>query len=180
VHLGCDRSNSLQEVWYFFHLQGSVATGTFIPTDSITSSTCRDGFRWRPKSPGGGGGGGGGGDPRTSGQIKVAGQKGCLISTGKWYTSGTCAKFRLTENIGGVHLSSSKGPCGISDGDLVCSSWVTASDFTMDSDGYLSYGGSSEWHVDDVPFGFKQETVSPGSGAVTIQLRFAENSRFIS
>lgn len=175
VYLGCDSSNSLQEVWYFFHLQGSVASGTFIPTDSITDSTCRDGFTWKPKS---GGGGGGSNPPSTGGSkgyVNIAGRSGCLISNGHWYASGTCATYTVTETVGGVQLKTSKGDCGIVNGDLVCSSSTTASDFTMDDSGILSYGGSSEFSADSVPSGTQQATISTGSGSVSVQLQFASN-----
>lgn len=49
IYLACDRSNSLTEIRYFFHLKGSVPEGKFFPAESPHISTCRDGFRWRPK-----------------------------------------------------------------------------------------------------------------------------------
>lgn len=59
-------------------------------------------------------------------------QTGCVISSGTWYTTGTCATFTATAATGaGFTLTSSKGSCGIVSGVLKCGSGVTASTFTV-------------------------------------------------
>jgi ribonuclease T2 len=39
VYLGCD-GNELNEVWYFFNVKGSLQTGTFIASATLTDSDC--------------------------------------------------------------------------------------------------------------------------------------------
>lgn len=176
VYLGCDDNNALDEVWYFFQLEGSVAKGTFVPIDTVSESTCKDGFYWYPKgySPSGSSGNDTSSDSQ-SGYLNIDGQTGCLISDGNWYTTGTCATFTIASSIGGVSVTSSKGACGIVDGQFECGSSVTASDFTLDENNYLNYGGSPTFHADAVPTGTVQAAVSTGSGAVTFEIKFAAN-----
>lgn len=52
VYLGCTSGSTLDEVWYFFNVEGSVQTGTFEPADLIGSaSTCPStGIKYLPKS----------------------------------------------------------------------------------------------------------------------------------
>ncbi|PRT53763.1 Ribonuclease T2-like [Wickerhamiella sorbophila] len=174
VYLGCDRNNAITEIWYFFHLKGSVADGTFIPTDSITSSSCTDGFKWLPKTGNGGGGGGDDDGSTTSGNLKPSGQPGCLISDGSWFTSGTCATFKVTETVGGVSVSSSKGPCGVDgQGKFQCGSSVSSSDFTLDENNNLVYGGSDAWSANSQPSGQSRAAVYSGSGSINFQINFA-------
>lgn len=171
VFLGCDRHNAVNEVWYFFKLRGSVADGTFYHTDAISTSTCSDGFRYLPKVERGGGGGDGGGGSTQKGYLKVDGYKGCLISDGSWYSSGTCATFRLKSSVGGYSVRSSKGDCGVSGGQFKCGGSVSASDFEL-KDGYLSYGGSTTWSTDRQPSGQSREAVSNGDGSITFKIKF--------
>ncbi|KAI9829572.1 MAG: hypothetical protein M1819_006077 [Sarea resinae] len=51
VYLGCD-DGTLDEVWYFFNVKGSIQTGTFEPTALVgSSSTCpSDGISYPPKN----------------------------------------------------------------------------------------------------------------------------------
>lgn len=182
VYLGCDSSNNLQEVWYAFYLQGSVASGVFSPTDNPTASTCKNGMKWMPKgssSPGGGGGGGGGASPgkytlNVVSTSTTSSLSGCIISGGNWYTTGTCASFTVADgsSSNSVTLTSSKGPCGIVSNNLVCSSGTTASQFVIDDNGYLNYGGQSTWSAASIPSGTQQAPVSPGtSGNVLLQIQ---------
>lgn len=163
VHLGCDHNNHVNELWYFFYLKGSVASGKWIPTDSITSSTCKPGFKWIPKtygkkpSPGKPNPA-----PGPGKHLNIDGHRGCLISDGSWYSSGTCATYRITETVGGVQLQSSKGKCGIVDGSFKCGPSITAGDFTIDK-GKLAYGGSIDWSADHEPSKFGRVLVSPDS-----------------
>lgn len=173
IYLGCDKNNAITELWYFFYLKGSVADGTFVPTDSITTSSCTDGFKWLPKGSGGGGGGGGDGNA-TSGFLKPSGQTGCLISDGSWYASGTCATFKVTETIGGVSITSSKGPCGMSsEGKFQCGSSISAGDFTLDASNNLVYGGADSWSANSVPSGQSKIDVYSGSGTINFKINFS-------
>lgn len=59
-------------------------------------------------------------------------QTGCLISSGAWFTTGTCATFTATADAsGGFTLTSSKGACGIVGGGLKCAAGVEAVAFTV-------------------------------------------------
>ncbi|KAK0289059.1 Ribonuclease T2 precursor (RNase T2) [Friedmanniomyces endolithicus] len=55
VYLGC-QSSALNEIWYFFNVQGSIQTGTFEASDLVGSkSTCPStGIKYLPKGNGGG------------------------------------------------------------------------------------------------------------------------------
>lgn len=182
VYLGCDDSNAITQLWYFFKLKGSVADGTFHNVDSVSSSTCKDGFKYKPKSQSsndggnsggcsGGSSGGSNGDSQ-KGYLNVDGYEGCLISDGSWYTSGTCATFHINSSSGNVNVKSSKGSCGIQDGGFKCGSGVDAADFKL-TDGYLSYDGSSEWSASQKPQGQDRESISTGSGSVTFKLKLS-------
>lgn len=171
VFLGCDRHNAVNEVWYFFKLRGSVADGTFYNTDAISMSTCSDGFKYLPKMKRGGGGNPGDGNTHRA-HLEIDGYKGCLISDGSWYASGTCATFRLASSVGGYSVRSSKGPCGVENGQLKCGNGVSPSDFEV-KDGYLSYGGSTEWSANRKPQGQGRETVSNGDGNVSFKIKIS-------
>ncbi|CDO56507.1 similar to Saccharomyces cerevisiae YPL123C RNY1 Vacuolar RNase of the T(2) family [Geotrichum candidum] len=175
VRLGC-KGSSLLEVWYFFKLKGTVASGSFIPENADSKSSCPAEIYYVPKgqrAPGGGGGGGGGGDPAGKGYLKLAGQKGCIISTGNWFTSGTCASFRIREaEFGGVTLSSSRGPCDVVDGTLSCRRGNKLGQFTQDGNTIL-YNGEPQWSADHVPTHQEQVKITPGKdGPVTFKLEF--------
>lgn len=58
-------------------------------------------------------------------------QTGCIISSGTWFTSGTCATFTAADTSAGFTLTSSKGSCGIVSGALKCGTGVAASVFTV-------------------------------------------------
>ncbi|KAK0262106.1 hypothetical protein B0A54_05056 [Friedmanniomyces endolithicus] len=55
VYLGC-QSGALNEIWYFFNVQGSIQTGNFEASDLVGSkSTCPStGIKYLPKGNGGG------------------------------------------------------------------------------------------------------------------------------
>lgn len=174
VYLGCDKNNAVTEIWYFYSLTGSVANGVFQPADSISSSTCKDGFKWIPKSQSGSDSGSGGdsgsGSSSYQATLSLETQDGCLISDGTWYATGTCATYTIKSTIGGVSLTSSKGPCNIIDNKLVCSASTSAGDFTI-SDGYLEYGGDSEWSASTAAQGQTRQSISPGSGSITFKVK---------
>lgn len=153
VYFKCDNNQALQEVWYFHHLQGSLRGQNFKPMDTLSSARCPDsGIKFLPKSgsnappnpPGGG--------DSSKGYIKLLDKPGCLISNGKYYTSGTCATYQIAKlEFGGSTIKSSKGYCGIdSNGDFNCNGSNQASkfQFQVDSDNKISYGGKSQWCLD--------------------------------
>jgi ribonuclease T2 len=104
-------SGALDEVWYSFDVRGSIQTGDFVATDPVgsTSSCASSGIKYLPKSgsaaptttttSSGSSPTGGSGSFSGSGYLNAitsAGQNGCLISAGTWYTTGTCATYTAT------------------------------------------------------------------------------------
>ncbi|KAF2758254.1 ribonuclease M [Pseudovirgaria hyperparasitica] len=180
VTLGCS-SGALNEIWYHYNVKGSVQTGEFVATDPDgTKSTCPStGVKYLPKGSSGGGtkttsiGPAPTGAP-FSGKGYLNGnsggsQKGCIISAGTWYSSGTCATFTATSSGSGFTLSSSKGPCAIQSGTLTCASGTTATVFTSDN-GKLASGGSSTFYADSVPSGSTQQKVYTSSHATSLTI----------
>ncbi|KAF2174776.1 ribonuclease T2 [Zopfia rhizophila CBS 207.26] len=187
VTLGC-KSGRLNEIWYHYSVRGSVQTGEFVPSDPDgTKSTCPEsGIKYLPKNGSGGGEPTGkptstSGTPTSTGASEPTGKpgvpfegrgylnvqvgdakKGCIISSGGWYTSGTCATFTATKAGNGFTLSSSKGKCGVVSGALICGSNVnTATSFTA-VDGQLAAGGNAGWSADKPAAGSTQEKVFAG------------------
>lgn len=182
VTLGC-KSGVFNEIWYHYDVRGSVQTGEFVPADPDgTKSSCpQTGIKYLPKN-------GGGSQPAPTGtatvttiptatsapgtpfsgrgflNVEVDGaKKGCIISAGTWYTSGTCATFTATTVDSGFTLTSSKGKCGVVSGVFTCGSTVsTATGFTS-TDGKLVAGGNAVWSADKVASGSTQEKVYAGS-----------------
>lgn len=167
VYLGCDHNNAINQIWYFFNLRGSVADGEFNHIDTISTSSCTNGFKYLPKGSSGGGGGGGGGDtpPETGrGYLEVipsgsSSSDGCLISDGSWFKSGTCATFHVSESTGGVSIRSSKGKCGVRDNKFHCGGSVSG-DFEMQGN-KLSFGGSTIFSAEEEPSGNRRVPVYP-------------------
>ncbi|KAH3665556.1 hypothetical protein OGAPHI_003743 [Ogataea philodendri] len=184
VYFKCDSNKALNEIWYFYHLHGSVVHGDYVPMDSIPTSSCPDsGIKFVPKNSASTTTATTGtatptstAAPGSSGYLKPDGQSGCLISNGKWYVSGTCATYKLsTASFGGYELTSSKGSCGLdSDGNFACGSSITAGQFDYDSSsGYVTYGGETGWSAPKNPSGTAQVAVQPGSGeSVQFKLTF--------
>ncbi|KAF2001069.1 ribonuclease T2 [Amniculicola lignicola CBS 123094] len=179
VTLGC-KSSTLNEIWYHYDVRGSLQTGEFIPADPDgTKSSCpQTGIRYLPK--------GLGSQPSpTSTQtgalptatstpgkafegkghltVLVDGvQKGCIISAGTWYTTGTCATFTSTLlSGGGFTLASSKGNCGVVAGAFTCSGAAASTGFTAVG-AKLAAGGNGAWSAERVPRGSGKETVYAG------------------
>lgn len=66
--------------------------------------------------------------------------KGCLISAGTWYTTGTCATYTATPAaFGGYTLSSSRGPCAVVGTEFQCAAGLTASQFTVSREALYQY-----------------------------------------
>ncbi|KAH8668113.1 ribonuclease-like protein T2 [Tricladium varicosporioides] len=184
-------SGALDEIWgvqYSYYVQGSLQTGTFVPTNPVggTSSCASTGIKYLPKS----GSGttptstgtttapaptGTGGSFSGSGYLNaVTGgtAKGCLISAGTWYSSGTCATYTASASGTGFTLTSSKGACGVSSSTFTCGSGVTATVFTA-VNGYLAYSGSSTFYAAAVPSGSTQQTVYTSSNSVSVNFQWA-------
>jgi ribonuclease T2 len=182
VTLGC-KSGALNEIWYHYDVRGSVQTGEFVASDPDgTKSTCpQSGIKYLPKN-------GGGNDPAPTGTTSVGGpaptqtsapgtpfdgrgflnveiqggKKGCIISGGTWYSSGTCATFTAASSGDGFSLKSSKGSCGVVSGVLTCGSGVsTGTSFTA-VDGKLAAGGNAAWSADSTASGSTQQKVYAG------------------
>ena len=188
--VGC-ANGALDELWYFFNVRGSIQTGTFVPADSLSASTCPStGIQYLPKT---GGGGGNGTSPTSTvpsssspptatptgptfsgtGYLNVVtsgSKKGCIISGGTWYVSGTCATFTASSSGGGFTLKSSKGDCAVYGGKLTCGAGVSSpTSFTSDGTS-LTYDGGSTFYADAVPSGITQGTVYSGSDGHDVSL----------
>lgn len=192
VIINC-KSGALNELWYQFNVQGSIASGKFVASDPVGSgSTCPStGIKYLPKS-------GGSSSPSTTpttpttsssgsapsggssgkGTISVtaqdgSGSQGFLISTGKWYNSGgSPATYTATGNSDGssVALKTSKGNCAIqSDSSLFCGSGVSASTFAIQG-GLVTYNGASTFYASNTPSGSDQETVYASEQDVAFSL----------
>ncbi|KAI3329062.1 ribonuclease T2 [Xylariaceae sp. AK1471] len=195
VVVGCSGQN-LNELWYHFHVQGSIQGGTFQAVDPVGSgSTCpATGIKYLPKyttTP-----------PTTtttattttttgistttptsvptgtpgalSGKAYVKVQPdGFIISTGKWYrAAGTPATFTATPNSDGetFTLKTSKGPCQVlDDTSLSCAVGLPASSFSYDGT-YLTYGGSATFYAASAPIGQDQGIVFTTKQAVSLQM----------
>jgi ribonuclease T2 len=179
VTLGC-KSGALNEIWYHYDVRGSVQTGEFVASDPDgTKSTCpQTGIKYLPKNAGssppsttttvGGPAPTSTAAPGTpfsgKGYLNVlvnGAKKGCIISKGTWYATGTCATFTAAEVDNGFTLSSSKGKCAIVGGALACDGTASATGFT-NADGNLAAGGNALWSADKVASGSTQETVYAG------------------
>ncbi|KAG7700548.1 hypothetical protein KL951_000663 [Ogataea haglerorum] len=177
VYFKCDRNHALNEIWYFHHLRGSIPQGNYVPIDAMISSNCPSfGIKFPLKKASSTSS-----DTITAtktsatstatptdngGYLKLENQAGCLISNGKWFVSGTCATYKLSEaSFGGYQLASSKGVCGIdSDGYFACGSGVIAAQFDYDSSsGHVTYGGQPGWSAGRVPSRNAQVPIVPGS-----------------
>jgi len=49
VYLGCTDGNQIDELWYYYYVQGSVQDGTFEPTEFGSSSCPATGIHYYPK-----------------------------------------------------------------------------------------------------------------------------------
>lgn len=121
VTINC-ASGAVDEIWYHYEVKGSVQDGTFQAADPVGSgSTCpSSGIKYLPKSGSAAPTTSGGGSTATTSKTSAStsatstgtgtaftgkgtlnvntsgAQKGCLISSGAWYTTGTCASFTAT------------------------------------------------------------------------------------
>ncbi|KZV89341.1 ribonuclease T2 [Exidia glandulosa HHB12029] len=179
--VNCDGVN-LNEVWYYFHLRGSVIDGAFsgINAPSFATNDCpTSGIKWLPKSGGTTTTGGSSPTSTTGGTaptgvpssftvtaLRSSGStSGGLLSGGTWSTQ-TLATYKAATSGSGFTLTTSKGACAVSSGTLTCASGNSASVFTAVTSGsrtLLAFNGSTAFSSDAVPSGTVQETVFTGS-----------------
>ena len=175
VTLGC-QSGVLNEVWYHYNVVGSVQSGQFIPADPDGSkSTCpATGVQYLPKSgstspsptsptsptptassePGVPFSGNGYLNVQSSGS-----STGCIISNGRWFTSGTCATFEAVPSNNQFSISSSKGPCGFVAGALACGPSIPATIFSAEGGVLVAPDAGDTFYSDSVPSGQTQAIV---------------------
>ncbi|KAJ5916318.1 hypothetical protein N7504_000333 [Penicillium tannophilum] len=169
------RRGIFNEIWYHFNIAGSLQAGQFVTADPDgQKSNCpARGIHYplkraqkdpsktttshgsEPTDPG---------TPFTGrGNLVVSTlnqRRGCIISKGTWYQSGTCATFRAEKGSDDTFtLKSSKGPCSFDEGILSCGDHVDIpSAFTAEDD-KLAYEGRTTFYADKPPKGFTQSTV---------------------
>ncbi|KAJ5439796.1 Ribonuclease [Penicillium daleae] len=186
------RQGSLSEIWYHFNIAGSLQTGKFVsaPPDGQTSNCPRRGIRYPPKRsapeptktttyvP----------EPTQTGapfsgkgnlMVSTLNQRrGCIISYGTWYASGTCATFRAKKASDDTFtLKSSKGLCAFEDDALNCGSHVTrASEFAVKDD-KLTYLGNTTFYADKAPKGQVQSTVFASQAEHLIEIEITWKSK---
>ncbi|KAH8891975.1 ribonuclease t2 [Thozetella sp. PMI_491] len=192
VIVNCNSKKELDELWYHYHVQGNIQTGTFVPVDPVGSaSTCPStGIKYLPKyqtpasttttssatatST----------RPASTGPAALSGKGyfyvdspglasgSFLISGGTWYRNGgTPATYTATPVGDGLTftLNTSKGKCLVANSVLTCAAANTdSSAFGFDGT-YLTYGGSNTFYTDSVPSGTTQATVYTAQKAVSLQ-----------
>ncbi|OTB02046.1 hypothetical protein M426DRAFT_322993 [Hypoxylon sp. CI-4A] len=201
VYVSCS-DGAIEQVYYYFNVYGSVATGQFVPAspDNDDDGGCPStGVKYLPKNGGSGGGGGGGTttsptptsttsggpSPTPTGSFSGKGYlnavtggsaDGCIIGSGAWYTTGTCATFTAASSGSGFTLKSSKGYCSASGGSLTCASSTSAAEaavFAADGTNLANSNGN-DWYADSVPSGSTQGTIysEKGSHGTTLQIQW--------
>lgn len=176
---------AINEIWYYYNVRGSVQSGQFVPVGSDgTTSDCPATVSYIPKSSGSATSttstaaatstSGSGTAFSGKGYLNVingGSQKGCLISNGKWYTTGTCATYTATASGSGFSLKGSKGFCGVlSDGSIDCTQ-TTGAVFTS-SGSSLVYSGQSTFYAPSVAAGSTQVTVYTATQAQSLTIQW--------
>ncbi|GAA5960335.1 hypothetical protein JCM21900_006533 [Sporobolomyces salmonicolor] len=183
---GCTDDNELDEVWYGYTTRGPVKGGKFeaAAPDGAKSSCPDTGIKYLPKNSTSGSPGGTSSSNSTTDTDKVflnvvanGAQNGCLISSGRWYTTGTCAGYRPSHtraNNSTFTLSTSKGPCAVTDaGELSCASGNEAATFGKDENNYLTYASSPDFYASEIAAGQTQVVVSTNEEAVSLKIVYA-------
>ncbi|OJJ51599.1 hypothetical protein ASPZODRAFT_127698 [Penicilliopsis zonata CBS 506.65] len=179
------RYGALNEIWYHFNIAGPLQTGDFVPSapDGMKSNCPATGIRYKPKrpkkepsrtSPGYPNPTGTEPPSTNKGYLKVStmGQaRGCIISRGEWFVSGTCATFRSKKiDDDTFALSSSKGPCTFEQNIFECGPLVTSpSTFSIES-GKLSYQGNTTFFADKAPKGATKSKIFAAQDEHQIEL----------
>ncbi|KAJ7847866.1 ribonuclease T2-like protein [Mycena leptocephala] len=167
--LDCSGS-AVSEVYYYYHLKGSVIDGTFVPIDAPKAGSCpSSGIKYLTKT----------GSPTTSTTTTGAptsiptkatiqamqggSQVGGLLSLGTWSTQ-TLATYTLSGSASSLKLSSSKGTCGVSGGVFGCGNGDSSTFSAVSSGGLilLAYQGDTSFSSDDVPSGSTVYDVNTG------------------
>lgn len=168
--LDCDGSN-LNQISYYFNIKGSLLDGTFVPISAPKKGSCASsGLKYPLKSGSPTGTSTGGGTSPTGGSLPSkahiqASSTGGLLTGGTWSTQ-TPATYTISGSASSFTMSTSKGNCGVSGGQLTCGSGVSSSTFSAVSSGgnlLLAFSGSTAWTSDSTPSGTDQETVFTGS-----------------
>lgn len=178
--LDCDGS-TIDQISYYFNLKGSLLDGTFVPVNAVETGSCpSSGLKYPLKSgspvstpvstgsgstPTGGGGGGTSGSLPSKAHIEAS-SAGGLLTAGTWSTQ-TPATYTISGSTSSFTMSTSKGSCGVSGGQLTCGSGVSSSTFSAVSSGgdlLLAFDGSTSWTSDSTPSGDTQESVFTGTG----------------
>lgn len=177
-YIGCDKNNSISEIWYFHHVRGSIRQDDFVKMDTLTKTKCpATGIKFPPKDPNN--------TPaivppgtlpstvsNVSGIVALSGtQNGCLTSSGEWSTN-SCGTFTFTQlSTGSYYLKSSSGNCGLQGTALKCGSDIAvAFEFNYDS-GLITANGSPKFSAASAPSGSSNSQVSAGgAGALVFNL----------
>ncbi|KAJ0424216.1 ribonuclease T2-like protein [Aspergillus carlsbadensis] len=171
------RSHRLQEVWYFFNVEGPLQMGRFVPSDpdGQTSNCPSSGIFYQPKTPNKNPDH----KPTTTrhpheptgtgtpfigkGNLVVSSmghQRGCITGRGTWYSSGTCATFngkKISDDA--FTLETRKGGCAFKDDVFTCGSQVSSPvEFSIE-DGKLSFNGNTTFYADKAPKGNVQSDI---------------------
>ncbi|PKY08401.1 ribonuclease T2-like protein [Aspergillus campestris IBT 28561] len=187
------RNHNLNELWYYFNVAGSLQTGKFVSSkpDGQTSNCPRTGIRYQPKTPAKHPEPTKPGNPTKpaptgtpfSGKgylaVSTLGQRrGCLISPGAWYTSGTCATFRTRKSSEDAFtLHSSKGDCAFEEDTFTCGSHIsTPSEFSADGE-KLAYRGNSTFFADKAPKGPVRSEIFASEEDHSLQLSISWSPR---
>ncbi|KAF1352082.1 ribonuclease M [Delphinella strobiligena] len=180
VTLGC-HSGVFNEVWYHFDVKGSLQTGDFIAADPLGGkNTCpATGIRYPFKGSSGKPTGtattglpGPTGAPRKPFEgkgflaVETGGtSKGCIIGSGSWYSSGSCATFTATAaGDKGFTLASRKGKCAVKKDALKCAAEIREPTVFESAEGLLSFDGNTAFYADSLPRGWKQIPVYVNEG----------------
>ncbi|RPD65087.1 ribonuclease T2 [Lentinus tigrinus ALCF2SS1-7] len=179
--LNCDGS-SLNAIEWYFNLKGSVIDGDFVAIDAPSKGSCgSSGIKYPPKSggtstttSGGSSPTGGSGSLPSKGTIHAS-TTGGLLTGGTWSVQ-TLATYTFSGTSSSFTMSTSKGNCGVSSGQLTCGSGVSATKFSAVTSGsnlLLAVSGSTSFSSDATPSGTTQETVFTGtshSKSYTLQI----------
>jgi len=183
-YIGCSKGQ-VDELWYFYHVQGSLQTGNYVPTDLVGSQGCPDSFYYYPKgySP-----------PQATTTTRASsaapsatstgppftgkgflypadpttGQRlgGFLISGGTYYApGGTPAGYtsNSTTGLDSFTLATSKGACAVNATTNIfsCVNGGPTSTFTAIG-GLLAFNGNTTFGSVAVPTGTVPQVVYAG------------------
>ncbi|RAO64456.1 uncharacterized protein BHQ10_000468 [Talaromyces amestolkiae] len=186
---------AFNEIWYHYNVAGRLQTGNFEPADAVGGgSNCpSSGIRYIPKrspppskprptttrQPG---------QPEPTdpveprrGNLRVytgddQQQRGCLISHGTWFTSGTCATFKAKDVTGGFNVQTRRGSCGFVKDVFTCGHQIrNPALFEISEDNKLTYSGNTTFFADKAPKGHVQSKVFAhgGNGEHAVELSIA-------